>query len=25
VKTTGAYDDGSGDMTIRSFKVYSAP
>ena len=25
VKTNGAYDDGSGDMTIRSFKVYSAP
>lgn len=25
VKTTGAYADGSGDMTIRSFKVYSAP
>lgn len=25
VKTSGAYDDGSGDMTIRSFKIYSAP
>lgn len=25
VKTTGAYDDGSGDMIIRGFKVYSAP
>ena len=25
VKTDGAYDDGSGDMTIRSFKIYSAP
>ncbi len=25
VKTTGAYNDGSGDMVIRSFKIYSAP
>lgn len=25
VKTSGAYDDGSGDMIIRSFKIYSAP
>lgn len=25
VKTDGAYDDGSGDMIIRSFKIYSAP
>lgn len=25
VKTTDAYTDGSGDMTIRSFRIYSAP
>ncbi|WP_240334267.1 glycoside hydrolase family 16 protein [Sphingobium estronivorans] len=25
VKTDGAYDDGSGDMVIRSFRIYSAP
>ncbi|MCI4590140.1 family 16 glycosylhydrolase [Sphingobium sp. BYY-5] len=25
VKTDGAYADGSGDMIIRSFKIYSAP
>lgn len=25
VKTNGAYDDGSGDMVIKSFKIYSAP
>ncbi|AEG48672.1 glycoside hydrolase family 16 [Sphingobium chlorophenolicum L-1] len=25
VKTNSAYDDGSGDMIIRSFKIYSAP
>nr|WP_255326203.1 family 16 glycosylhydrolase [Sphingobium sp. EM0848] len=25
VKTTGAYDDGSGDMIIKSFRIYSAP
>lgn len=25
VRTDGAYDDGSGDMIIRSFKIYSAP
>lgn len=25
VKTTGAYDDGSGDMVIKSFKIYRAP
>lgn len=25
VKTSGAYDDGSGDMIIKSFKIYSAP
>jgi hypothetical protein len=25
VKTSGAYDDGSGDMVIRSLRIYSAP
>ncbi|GLV21020.1 hypothetical protein TomMM35A_08800 [Sphingobium sp. TomMM35A] len=25
VKTSGAYDDGSGDMIIKSFRIYSAP
>jgi hypothetical protein len=25
VKTSGAYDDGSGDMVIKSFKIYNAP
>lgn len=25
VKTTSAYDDGSGDMIIKSFRIYSAP
>jgi hypothetical protein len=25
VKSSGAYDDGSGDMIIKSFKVHSAP
>lgn len=25
VKTTGSYDDGSGDMIIKSFRIYSAP
>lgn len=25
VKTTGAYDDGSGDMIIKSFRIYRAP
>lgn len=25
VKTSSAYDDGSGDMTIKSFRIYSAP
>ncbi len=25
VKTDGAYNDGSGDMIIRNFKIYSAP
>lgn len=25
VKTNGAYNDGSGDMVIRSFRIYSAP
>ncbi|WP_232307484.1 glycoside hydrolase family 16 protein [Sphingobium chungbukense] len=25
VKTNGAYDDGSGDMIIKSFRIYSAP
>nr|WP_037504812.1 family 16 glycosylhydrolase [Sphingobium bisphenolivorans] len=25
VKTSGAYNDGSGDMIIRSFRIYSAP
>jgi len=25
VKTNSAYDDGSGDMIVRSFKIYSAP
>ena len=25
VKTSGAYDDGSGDMVIKSFRIYSAP
>lgn len=25
VKTSGAYDDGSGDMIIKSFRIYNAP
>ncbi|WP_255325772.1 MULTISPECIES: glycoside hydrolase family 16 protein [Sphingobium] len=25
VKTNSAYDDGSGDMIVKSFKIYSAP
>jgi hypothetical protein len=25
VKTSSAYDDGSGDMIIKSFRIYNAP